>query len=179
LTWSLGILFDTASLIETGLDIHSLYPVYQSSTRPSCGPPPALLEKYKKNKVPPLRWRRALFSIGDEAAVDKRVDKSPDNYHLSLLSEGNEDHFDAMAPINDQLAQTKLWWMLELWPIKLWVLATSGVEWVKRLGFNLGRYRAVREAEPKIHWTVQHMIDEGKYAVKTRTHRDITWKVVA
>jgi hypothetical protein len=154
--------------------------VYQSSTQPACGPPPALLDKYEKAQVPPLRWRRALFSIGDEAAADKRFGKeSPGNYHLSLLSEGTEDHFDAMAPINDQLAQAKIWWVLEFWPIKLWLLATSGVEWVKKLSFNLGRYRAVRETEPKMHWTVQHMIDEGKYTIKTRTHPGTTWKVVA
>jgi hypothetical protein len=154
--------------------------LYQSSTQPVCGPPPALLDRYEKNRVPPLRWRRTLFSIGDEAAVDKWFSKrSLGNHHLSLLSEDTENHFDAMAPINDQLGQAKIWWVLEFWPIKLWVLATSGVEWVKKLRFNLGRYRAVRETDPKMHWTVQHMIDEGKYKIKTRVHPDTTWQVVA
>jgi len=174
-----GIMFDTGSLIEQGLDIHTLYPVYQPPTKPTCGPPPALLEKYEKNRVPPLRWRRALLSIG-ENATNHLFDKvSGDERHLALLSEGTEDHFDAMAPVNDQLALAKSWWVLEFWPVKLRVLARSGIDWEKKIRWNLGRYRAVREAGPKMHWTVQHMVDEGKYTIKGRVQRDATWKVVA
>jgi hypothetical protein len=174
-----GILFDTGGLIEQGLDIHALYPVYQPPTKPKCGPPPALVEKYEKHRVPPLRWRRALFSIGNEAAnriFDKDIDE---NRHLALLSESTEDHFDAMAPVNDQLALAKGWWVLEFWPVKMRVLARSGVEWEKKVRCNLGRYRAVRETEPKMHWTVQHMVEEGKYTIRGRQHRETIWQVVA
>ncbi|KAF2874099.1 hypothetical protein BDV95DRAFT_604304 [Massariosphaeria phaeospora] len=169
-----GILFDTASLIEQGLDLDSIYPTYQPATRPICGPAPALLEAYAQNKVPPLRFRLATFAVGDAAPP-----RAQEPRQLSLLCEGTEDHFDALAPVNDQLALAKLWWVLELWPVKLRFLARNGVAWVKRLGFNLGRYRPVREREPKMHWTVQCMIDEGKYRIKTRMLRDAAWQVVA
>jgi hypothetical protein len=134
--------------------------------------------------MPPLHWRRALFSIGDgEGSVDNKGssnETNPVHPHLSLLSETTESFFDAMAPVNDQLAHTKLWWLLEFWPIKLWELANSNsTEWGKRLGLNLGRYRAVRESEPKMHWTVKHMVDEGKYKVKARIQKGADWQVVA
>jgi hypothetical protein len=173
-----GILFDTGSLIDQSLDIRGLYPVYQPPAKPKCGPPPALIEKYDENRMPPLRWRRALFPISDDATNRIFSTDKGDNHHLALLSEGTEDHFDAMAPVNDQLVQAKSWWILEFWPVKLRVLARNGVEWEKKVRWNLGRYRAVRETEPKMHWTVQHMADEGKYTIKGRVNRDTTWQVV-
>jgi hypothetical protein len=175
-----GILFDTTGLIEQGLDINTLYPVYRPPVRPSCGPPPALMDKYEQNKVPPLRWRRALFSVGeDDIATEIFGQKHRDSRHVALLSEGTEDHFDAMAPINDQLAVAKSWWILEFWPVKMRVLARNGIEWEKKVRCNMGRYRAVRETEPKLHWTVQHMVDEGKYTIKGRVNRETIWQVVA
>lgn len=174
-----GILFDTGSLIEKGLDVNTLYPVYQPRSRPTCGPPPALLEKHHKNLVPPLRWRRALFNLGDDDANKIFGKDIRDSRHLALLSEGTEDHFDAMSPINDQLVQAKSWWILEFWPVKMRVLARNSLEWEKKVRCNMGRYRAVREPEPKMHWTVQHMIDEGKYTVKGRVTQETIWQVVA
>ncbi|KAF2675838.1 hypothetical protein K458DRAFT_352677 [Lentithecium fluviatile CBS 122367] len=175
-----GILFDTGSLIEQGLDVHSLYPLYQPPSQPACGPPPALLDIHKNDKVPPLRWRRAMFSIGDDTVANDIFGiENRDSRHLALLSEGTEDHFDAMAPVNDQLVLAKGWWVLEFWPVKMRVLARNGIEWEKKVRWNLGRYRAVRETEPKMHWTVQHMMDEGKYTVKGRVHRDNSWQIVA
>ncbi|PBP26373.1 hypothetical protein BUE80_DR002569 [Diplocarpon rosae] len=34
--------------------------------------------------------------------------------------------------------------------------------WEKKVRMNMGRYRAVRELEPKMHWTVERRIKEGK-----------------
>lgn len=85
-----------------------------------------------------------------------------------------------MAPVHDQLTLSKLWWLLEFWPVKLWMLATSsGTEWVKTLGFNMGRHRAVRESEPNMHWTVRHMVEEDKYNIKARMQSGANWQVVA
>ena len=60
------------------------------------------------------------------------------------------------------------------------MLATSsGTEWVKTLGFNMGRHRAVRESEPNMHWTVRHMVEEDKYNIKARMQSGANWQVVA
>jgi len=83
-----------------------------------------------------------------------------------------------MADSNDQLAQAKGWWILEFWPVKIRVLAKEGEGWVKKVSLNRGRYRAVRESEPKLHWTVRHMIDEGKYTIKARVEKNMTWREV-
>lgn len=178
-----GILFDTAGLCEQGLDVHTLYPLYHPPSRPACGPPPALVERYEKNRVPPLRFRRALLSIGDDT-VDASdpfftTPSARESRHLALLSEDTENHFDALSPVNDQLEQAKGWWILEFWPIKIRILAKTSDEWEKKIRWNLGRYRAVRESEPNLHWTVQHMVDEGKYEVKGRVQGGTIWTVVA
>ena len=174
-----GILFDTASLAEQGLDVHSLWPVYGPRTVPSFGPPPALMEIYESGKYPSLQLRSALHCIAssdsDEDTVRQSSGDPPHpsppvkdnrNHQLALLSESNEDHFDALSPINDQLVEAKGWWILELWPVKIRVLARGGEGWEKRVRLNMGRYRAVRHIEPNMHWTVRRMVEEGRYTVK-------------
>lgn len=100
----------------------------------------------------------------------------------ALLSEAVESHFDALAPVNDQLKLRKGWWVLEYWPVKIRVLKKMDDDdemWEKKLWLNLGRHRAVRELEPKMHWTVQRMIDEGKYTLRGRCHKNTSWQVVS
>lgn len=174
-----GILFDTGCLIEQGLDVNMLYPIYQPRVRPKCGPPPALIEKHRKNHVPPLRWRRALFTVGDDEISKNFSQDIRENRHLALLSEEAEDHFDAMSPVNDQLVEAKGWWILEFWPVKMRVLARNGLDWEKKVRCNMGRYRAVRESEPNLHWTVQYMVDEGKYKVRGRVSNRNIWNIVS
>jgi len=58
------------------------------------------------------------------------------------------------------------------------VLAKDGIGWEKKVRMNLGRYRAIRESEPKMHWTVQHMIDEKEYTIKARMDKKTQWRVV-
>lgn len=176
-----GILFDTASLVEQGLDIHTLFPVYHPPSKPACGPPPALMERYEKKQVPALRFRHALLSIGDDPLDLSHpfFAKESRHRHLALLSESTENHFDAMSPVNDQLKQAKTWWILEFLPVKMRVLARSGEGWEKRVRCNMGRYRAIRETDPKMHWTVQQMVDEGKYTIKGRVDRNTVWQIVA
>ncbi|PBP15518.1 hypothetical protein BUE80_DR013712 [Diplocarpon rosae] len=72
------------------------------------------------------------------------------------------DHFDALAPLNDQLVLARLWWLLELWPVKVRVQTREKAAWEKKVRMNMGRYRAVRELEPKMHWTVGRRVEEGK-----------------
>ncbi|KAL9108620.1 MAG: hypothetical protein Q9227_006566 [Pyrenula ochraceoflavens] len=168
-----GILFDTAGLAQQGLDVHSLWPTYQPQSRPSYGPPPTLMEKYESRKLPPLHWRSLLISAEEDQLDQNEIDAAKSG----ILSESTEDHFDALAPINDQLTQAKGWWILEVWPVKMRVLAQTGEGWEKRVRMNMGRYRAIRETQPNMHWTVRRMMEEGIYTVKTRADRNTIWQV--
>ncbi|KAL9091433.1 MAG: hypothetical protein Q9165_004819 [Trypethelium subeluteriae] len=175
-----GILFDPASLAEQGLDIFSLWPTYQPSSKSSLGPPPSLMEKYETGTELTLQRRSTLLTDRGSDGPIKSAFSSRDSGHqnLALLSESNEDHFDALSSINDQLVQAKGWWVLEFWPIKVDLLKADGESWEKKVGWNMGRHRAIRQTEPIMHWTVKHMIDQGRYAVKGRVDRNTTWQVL-
>lgn len=169
-----GILFDTAWLVEHGLDIHSLWPTYQPLTKPSLGPPPSLVEQYETGKELSRRHRSALLTSEYKAAAHER----PDSQRLAFLSEANEDYFDALSPVHDQLSQAKVWWILEVWPVALHSLTPDQDGWKKEVAMNLGRHRAVRESEPNMHWTVKHMTEQKQYVVKGRCTRNTSWQVV-
>ena len=176
-----GILFDTSALANQGLDMHTLWPVYKQPEIPSIPPAPSVLDMYEQNGLAPLNRRSALLRIGEHKNVEGEEDFSSfrESHQHALLPESTEDFFDARAPINDQLKQAKGWWILEIWPVKVRVLAKSGAGWEKRVRLNLGRYRAVREKGPRLHWTVQHMIDENKYVNRSRTEDDCVWEKLA
>ncbi|KAI1852717.1 hypothetical protein JX265_003205 [Neoarthrinium moseri] len=172
-----GILFDTARLAEYGLDVHTLWPTYGKPSKPVAGPPPALVEKYQKKILAPLHRRSVFLPIGSE---DDRIKDAPSAEALNYIlpSEGNEDYFDTLEGCNDMLKIAKFWWVLEIWPVKIRVLAKDGEGWEKRVRMNLGRYRGVRENEPKMHWTVRHAIDEHNYKLRTRTDKSTSWSVI-
>jgi hypothetical protein len=177
-----GILFDTAALANQGLDMHTLWPTYRTPQIPTLHPAPSVVDMYERKTLAPLHRRSALLRIGEhEEAKDEEDFSTFRNSHQSaLLSESDEEYFDARAPINDQLVQAKMWWILEVWPVKVRVLAKKGSGgWEKRVRMNLGRYRAVREKNPKLHWTVQHMIDENKYTIRSRTEDSCVWEKLA
>jgi hypothetical protein len=172
-----GILFDTACLANVGLDVHKLWPAYQPLEPPMAGPTPALLEQYEEEKLPPLNRRSALLRIGASDDWGHDLTSFREHHRDALLPESTEDLFDARAPLNDQLVLAKTWWILEFWPVKVRVLSSSGEGWEKKVRFNMGRYRAVREAEPKMHWTVSHMVKDGKYKLRGRVERNMTWNI--
>ncbi|KAI0134484.1 hypothetical protein BJ170DRAFT_679371 [Xylariales sp. AK1849] len=169
-----GILFDTARLAEWGLDVLTLWPTYQKPSIPIVGPPPRLVEKYEKRTLAPLHRRSVFLPIGPE---DNSIENAPtlEDLHYILPSETNEDCFDAMEACSDMLKIARIWWILEIWPVKIRVLAKDDEGWEKRVGLNLGRYRGVQETEPKMHWTVQHAIDEGKYTRKNKCCKSAAW----
>ncbi|KAI9702716.1 MAG: hypothetical protein M1820_006100 [Bogoriella megaspora] len=169
-----GIVFDTASLAEQGLDVHSLWPTYQPPEYPSLGPPPSLMEQYENGEELSRRHRSLLLTSKYKAAADE----SPGNQRLAFLSEANEDFFDALSSINDQLVQAKGWWILEFLPIKCHILTPDRNGWKKIVGMNLGRHRAIRQSEPNMHWTVKHMMEQKQYKVKGSCVRDTNWQVV-
>ncbi|KAF2234224.1 hypothetical protein EV356DRAFT_447010 [Viridothelium virens] len=175
-----GILFDPASLAEQGLDIFSLWPTYQPSSNPSLGPPPSLMEKYETGTELTLQRRSTLLTDRSNSSPIKSTFASRDSgyQNLALLSESNEDHFDALSSVNDQLVEAKGWWVLEFWPIKVHLLTADGESWEKKVRMNMGRHRAIRQTEPIMHWTVKHMVDQGRYTVKGRVDRNTTWQVL-
>jgi len=172
-----GILFDTGRLAEQGLDVATMWPRYRKPTKPVVGPQPELVEKYKQKTLAPLARRSIFLPIGRENSIEDAP--TAEDLTYILPSESTEDYFDSMAPINDQLVQAKGWWILEFWPIVVRTLAKTGDYWEKKISLNRGRYRAVRDSEPKMHWTVGHQIKEGKYVIRARTDRYAHWEEVA
>lgn len=177
-----GICFDMAMLCEMGMDVHTLWPVVKPVTKPPTGPSPHVVEKYnsaigtKGTTFPPLQLRSAFLNFQD-GNEERKVFQH--EHELAHLPEPTEDHFDGMAPVNDQLVHAKIWWILEFWPVKVRVLSKDGQGWEKKVRLNLGRHRAIRETEPYMHWTVERMVEEGKYAVKARMHPHAHWEIAA
>lgn len=170
-----GILFNTAVLAENGLDIRSVWPVYQPPKKPIVGPSPRMLELYQKGKVPGLEKRAAALGVGGPLSS-----KTLDNEEIEILPEQVEDHFDALASINDQLVQARGWWILEVWPVTIRVMrkAKEGRKWKKVAGMNLGMHRPIRDLEPSMHWTVRMRMEEKKYKVRDRMDPEAIWSVV-
>jgi hypothetical protein len=173
-----GILFKTAVLAEQGLDVMNMWPIYQQPTIPVHGPQPALMNKYVNGLLAPLQKRSLFLPIGPEGNAIKNAPTSNDLSYI-LPTEASEDYFDAMARMNDQLVDVRGWWILEFWPVELRVLVNSGEYWERKVSMNMGRYRAVRETRPNMHWTVEHMIREGKYNLNVRSDKYVKWNTVA
>jgi hypothetical protein len=177
-----GIIFSTAALAEVGLDVRTLWPVYQKPEKPVVGPSPRTMEQYEAGGLPPLRRRSTALGIDSDAKDSLIGDEklSPEALNLDLLPEQAEDHFDAMCHINDMLVIKRPWWILELWPVSFQVLKkdSKGRErWEKFVGMNLGRWRAIKDPEPKIHWTVERRIAEKGYKIRNTTGGEAIWKV--
>lgn len=169
-----GILYKRDALAETGLDVPSLWPIYQARQRPVVGPSPAILELSKHKDLPALQRRpHALKHFTTHGDLDYPQSAG----EAELLPEQVEDCFDALAPMNDQLVQAKGWWLGEFWPVKIRVQCLRNDDWKKRLTMNLGRYRAVQDVEPVMHWTVKHRMEEMGYYVKNRCHRRAVWRL--
>lgn len=173
-----GISFDTAALAEMGFDVASLWPVCKPVTKPPFGPSPDLLARFESKDFPPLRRRTAFLTLEDEEQEDERKRIMKKHKRHGYLPEYIEDYFDALGPANDMLSIAKSWWVLELWPVKIRLLTKDGDCWEKKVRWNLGRHRAVRENSPKMHWTVKALEEEGKYSVKARCEKGAQWEVV-
>ncbi|TVY14982.1 Uncharacterized protein LARI1_G004940 [Lachnellula arida] len=181
-----GILFSTAALAESGIDIPSVWPVYLTPKKPVVGPSPTTVEKYESGSLPPIKRRSTALGVDrDEKKSDMLAEfsrahgyteKQRRRLEAELLPEHVEDHFDAMAPINDQLVLAKGWWVLEAWPVKVRIQKRGTEEWEKVVRMNLGRYRSIREIEPQLHWTVQMRMNDKGYKIRNRVDRDAIWQ---
>jgi hypothetical protein len=177
-----GIQFSTAALAEAGLDVRTLWPVYQKHEKPVVGPSPRMMEQYEAGGFPPLRRRSTALGIDPDAKdplVGNEKLSSLEALNLDLLPEQAEDHFDAMCHINDMLVIARPWWILEIFPVSFQVLKkdSKGRErWEKFVGMNLGRWRAIKDPEPKMHWTVERRIAEKGYKIRNSTGGGAVWK---
>ncbi|KAE8446000.1 hypothetical protein EG329_012639 [Mollisiaceae sp. DMI_Dod_QoI] len=152
-----GILFSSAALAETGLDVQTLFPIYVPCKKPIVGPGPKALELWEKGRLPPLKRRSTALGIDEHAhhlrekgmgnyksdgivREEKRRswldhddmfirggDGKPSSFEIDLLPEQVEDYFDSVSPINDMLSIAKAWWILELLPIKVKLLQPATV----------------------------------------------------
>ena len=180
-----GIIFKVHRLAEEGLDIHTLWPKYTPLGVPRLGPSPSLMEKYNEGKIAPISRRASVLKPVDDTdpeghhdvAIWKDVDKR--HLHEDWVPEHVEDYFDSISRVNDQLVGATAWWILELWPIKVRVQLKESEEWAKKLSVNLGRYRAVQDCRPNLHWTVQQRIDALGYRINARMARNAAWNIVA
>ncbi|PPJ60772.1 hypothetical protein CBER1_02349 [Cercospora berteroae] len=183
-----GIIFKTPNLANEGLDIHTLWPKYEPLSVPTGPPPPDMLDRYHKGLLGPIHRRSSLLEPVDHndeygmhhLKIYKETDseKPSADLHEHWTPEQVEDYFDALQKVNDQLVDAKGWWVLELWPIKIRHQAKDSDAWVKKIGLNLGTYRAVQDKTPNLHWTVKHRTDQMEYRVRTRMDRKAEWRVV-
>lgn len=180
-----GLLFHTEKLAEIGLDIHTLHPYYLPLNKPTFGPSPGQMDNYHKGLPPISRRSTALSprslstSSSDEGVYDLTYlsDSSPHKATGTWIPEQVEDHFDSLAPMNDQLVVAKGWWALEFWPIKYREQRKDSEEWEKKVGVNRGRFRPVQEKEPNLHWTVQKRLEGREYRMRARVGREAVWRV--
>lgn len=68
---------------------------------------------------------------------------------------------------------------MEAWPVK-YRTQNKNNQWVKKVGMNAGRYRSVRNYDPKLHWSVQLRCDQDRdYKIKVRMAKGAAWEIVA
>lgn len=179
-----GILFNTHRLAEEGLDVHTLWPIYNKLEKPVVGPPPSMMEKYENEQFGPIARRSRVLEAVDEDDRDGFYNMEMWQDHEKQIPahywvpEQIEDYFDAISPINDQLVEAKGWWVLEVWPIKVRTQPKNSDIWVKKVAMNLGRFRCVQETSPNLHWTVQQRMYEKRYKVRTRVDKNAAWRIV-
>jgi hypothetical protein len=179
-----NILFDTSALAEKGLDVQTLWPVYKKLSRPVVRPPPTLMDKYESETLGPIARRSsALESLRHDTESEKSIEKPTNGVVDWSRLEGwtpeqVEDYFDSRARINDILEKTKLWWILEIWPVKVRLQRKDNDEWIKKVRMNLGRYRGIPDEEPNLHWTVRQRMDDMGYQIKARIGRNAVWRTV-
>lgn len=179
-----GIIFDTHRLAQEGLDVHTLWPVYTPLEKPALGPIQGMREKFEKRVIAPISRRSTVLKPVDETDpeglhhVHIWKDKQKLEHHENWVPEQVEDYFDCISPINDELAISWAWWVLEAWPVQYHIQNKESGQWQEKTGMNLGRHRGVQDALPNLHWTVQQRMEAIDYQAKVRLDRHAEWNVV-
>lgn len=178
-----GIMFETESLKEIGLDPSTLYPF----VTPRPPPLPVKQEEHKIRKPPadpiPVRLHATLTKKRPAEVHAQHVAAAPVPF---LGSEEEEELMDALAPAYDQLKMRKFWWLLEIMPLHLRYQRGNN-EWVTRIGSNFARPRFIPKQIKngvKVHRSVRMRMDamyedekkKGKrYRPKAHLRVEPTW----
>ncbi|KAK0187751.1 hypothetical protein F5146DRAFT_934699 [Armillaria mellea] len=123
----------------------------------------------------PLRWmiRQVISSqcgiIFDETALSK-VEIRPSLVFQPPKAHGGPgiaDEVDAQQPIHDRLQDTKIWWLLEIIPLRYSWQDAQGM-WHSEFRWNLGRGRTIEETQPNFHLTVKERMANESLNYKPR-----------
>jgi len=134
-----GIMFNGRLLAQIGLDPGALYP------RVLRRPDPVTFERVDHSRITSDHSSR-LMTI-----VDKKV----------ILTEEEEDLADVLSPINDELARSKSWWLLEILPLTQRYQKKDGT-WGSRTRSNLANGRSIPRGDNckiRVHRTVKLRMD--------------------
>ncbi|KAF5358612.1 hypothetical protein D9758_007675 [Tetrapyrgos nigripes] len=153
-----GIMFHREALQEIGLDPDSLYPIVKPR------PPPLPLGDARIRGIPKdvpkprtLEEEESITRVTSETVI-------PDPKNEEEL-----DLEDAMAPIYDQLSLSKIWWILELLPLRH-KYQKGDNSWVSSFGANMGYGRIIPKQKVrgvKVHRTVKMRLEaEAENGVK-------------
>lgn len=125
-----GILFLSDRLFEIGMDPATVYPEVKHPEAPSLGDHKI---RNRPTKEIPIRPHKILSKKKEPPLA--AVSKPPaSGSHQFLGSETEEELFDALSPIYDQLTLKKSWWLLELIPLNLRYQGSDD-NWVNEFGY--------------------------------------------
>jgi len=131
-----GIMFHSEKLLDIGLDPTTLYPFVLPR------PPPLSVKEHRIPELPatpiPIQSHKYLTKQ-HHPEVHQRLLESKVPF---LGTEEEEEVRDAVSPKYDQLHMKKLWWILELLPMKL-RYQRSNDQWVPEWTFNMGGPRYI------------------------------------
>lgn len=104
-----GIIFNTESLCEIGIDPSTICPVVLPR-------PPALFDAAKTRVIetPPST---SLFQSSE--AKRKAIQAEEDKKKLAFINEEDEELRDALSPLFDQLKLAPFWWIVEFLPLPM------------------------------------------------------------
>ncbi|CAL1694705.1 unnamed protein product [Somion occarium] len=185
---NIGIRFHASLLRTVGLDPNTLFPtvldrpetIYANSLPPHLHVPNAPHEHGRESTADSSYTVKTLV---DDPTVAKSTSVGYANIAASdlNLTEEEEDVYDALSPIYDQLSLAPAWWILELLPMRFKKQRDNN-DWVSNWGLNLGQPRKIpsriqKRGEFFVHRSVKIRMEAeekllgGKYVPRPQ------WKV--
>jgi len=80
------------------------------------------------------------------------------------------DRMDCKEKVWDELKRSKGWYILEILPMRQWVLSKEG-GWRTRMRPNMGRYRVILDQTSKFHRSVKIRMNEMGYEIRALMSR--------
>ncbi|KAK2462564.1 hypothetical protein APHAL10511_005407 [Amanita phalloides] len=149
-----GILFNTTSLFDIGLDPNSVYP--QVHCRPEAFYDRAKMQVIERppSSKPFLSSVRNLFR-SYAAKIDAMETDKDKTSRPKFISEEDEELRDALSPKFDQLKMKWFWWILEVLPLSMRSQKDDD-QWVSYIGVNMGQGRSIPDSnKAKVHRSVK------------------------